>query len=303
MPTNKKFGKFLGLYDLDTPPNYSAIRIQSGPDSILLAKADNVNISNSYKVSRRSGRKLVLPGVQSIYSDGKVILGVLGGNLVQITPATNTPWPYHLIAGNVGTRPMSYCSAWNRIYFTNGLVIGKIVDGQAYTIAAISDPPFRRPLPPGTIIEAYRNRLYLARGRQIFFTDPRTPEHYDERRAGLQFSSEITMVKSVNDGLYISTKDQVSCFTGNSPDDFTRHIVSGSGAIPGTPSKTHDVLIGGKNYNTAVFWRSLAGIFFGSEETQTTNMTETRMKPLGSAINGAGAFIAGQSNRYIVITQ
>jgi hypothetical protein len=264
--------KFLGISNVD-----NALRI--APTIINheyvypLREGNNVEIDNSYGLKSRSGYTSVKAGadIHSLWSDGKTCLYVDGQILYQLLAG------YSVIAIRSGLsykRRMSYVPINDRVYYTNGEVIGYVSKNADNHLPA-PGREFKEPLPPGKFIEYYRGCLYVAGGNVLYISDPLC-DYYDTRTGYKLFSAEITMLRSTDGGIYISD-DRVWFVKGRGPDEFDRDEVYPSQAIPYTDLKVPGKYIKDGLEGEVAMWTSQNGICMGGGNGEVVNLTDERM--------------------------
>jgi hypothetical protein len=205
-----------------------------------------------------------------------------------------------------------------RIYFCNGQVHGYIKDNVVHPIPAVSlDVKLKIPLPMGTHVEFYRSRLYVGSGKTMFVSDAAALDRVsmDSPANGFrQFDSDITMIRAVDDGLFVSTGKGTYSIGGDVFETATMVKVSDSSAIPFTDGivKYNYTVEGIFKYNyteggqsktigKAAMWLSTTGICRGLNGGRFENLTNTKMN-LSPLQNGTGCHIVGGGmNHYVVI--
>lgn len=123
----------------------------------FLRSAVNTDISAEGTVKRRSGyvRRLVGADCHSFWSNGANTFMVDGTALLKVTGLPDNATTAQIRNDLTPGRPMSFVSAPDSIYYSNGQVIGRLTPSPA----AVNTPPLRTPpsataiggsLPPGT---------------------------------------------------------------------------------------------------------------------------------------------------------
>lgn len=105
-----------------------------------LEVAENADINDALKLSRRKGTStLVFAGdYHSLFADGDVMLGVVGGTLRRLFADGTTA----VLRSGLTNARVSYAPMASRIYYTNGVVNGCIDAGAARTWG-IDPPPYQ----------------------------------------------------------------------------------------------------------------------------------------------------------------
>lgn len=237
-----------------------------------LQQATNVDIDNTHGISSRPGYNPILTGseIHSLWSDNENCLFVDNDILKRLF----TDWTIlSLRAGLTCGSRMSY-ALWNdRIYYTNGYEIGYVKADTSYVLV---DPvrEFKMPLPPGKFIAYYRARLYVARGKVLYISDPLC-DYYDIRNGYKLFSDEISMVRPVDEGIYVAD-DKVYWLKGTAPEDFERDEMYPSKPIPYTDLNVNGQAVGDGIKGNVAMWTGENGICLGDNSGGVTNVTDGR---------------------------
>jgi hypothetical protein len=115
----------------------------------------------------------------------------------------------------------------------------------------------------GQILEFYNSRLYAALACNLFFSDATIPTQMDKRKNAIAFPSRITMVKAVDDGIYISDSNSVYFMHGSDPSNFVERKVLD---VPAVEGMSVTVTPKGKITKKAVYWWTKKGIHAGYNE-------------------------------------
>ena len=186
-----------------------------------LERAINIDLDDAGQASRRRGRTLRSSGSWHSIRDieGKAY-GVKDGILGIIRP----DYSFDALYG-VGTAPICYTEVAGDVYFSGVAASGVIgsdetlsqwghTDGQGLWLSPVLQPTetlgevagklYGDP-PRATQIEAYKGRIYLAVGKTLWATELYRYHYVDRTRGFVQFEHDITMLKAVDDGLYVGT--------------------------------------------------------------------------------------------------
>lgn len=239
--------------------------------------------------------------MHSLWSDKKLIaVFVDNGILYQLTPQYSK-----LALGAVGNTRMSY-APWNdKIYMTNGVYIGYLLNG---AMSTLSNPniKYKMPLPAGKFITYFRARLYVAKGRVLYSSDALC-DHYDIRTGFRVLENEITMLRAVDDGIYVS--DGKTWFLvekrafADDPGELRKEPALDSDAIPYT-----DVVINGSDLADGVagnylMWTSADGVCLGDSSGKVKNLTRARYAMAPCAVGGAVVRNINETVHYISVLQ
>ena len=234
--------KFTGINNIDPKTRLAPVIIDY-EYVYPLRVAKNVEIDNTYRISSRPGYTKTKTGsnIHSMWSDGEACFYVDGATLYQL----NTDYTAIALRSNLTLNArMSYAVNNDRYYFTNEYQIGYAKNGAAY---GLMDPSrqFKLPLPAGQCIEYFMGCLFVAVNKILYISDPLS-DYYDTRTGYKPFAERITMVRAVDDGLYVSD-DRIWFIKGKGNDDFDRIEVYPQRAIPNT-----DVSVAGKYVNAGL---------------------------------------------------
>lgn len=142
--------------------------------------------------------------------------------------------------------------------------------------------------PIGDYVGLFNGHLLVAKGNVLYPSEHYNYELFD-LRLGYAFTSVITMVAPVDDGVFIGLADKVVFLSGSSPDDFVYRVKSNSGAIPGTlVFDTAEVLGSGQGDGKVAIWASTHGLCVGASGGAVVNLTEERfsypVQPQGAGV-------------------
>jgi hypothetical protein len=105
---------------------------------------------------------------------------------------------------------------------------------------------------------------------------------------------EVTMMKAVDDGMYVSIGDirdrsSIIFLQGNTPGDMASREVASYGAIEGSAVKTKSAYVGNGDVGKKVIWTSRKGLCLGENGGRFTNLTVARYEVTQNRY-GAGQF-------------
>ena len=251
--------KFLGINNVDDPS-----RIPPG-ESSFLTEARNVDIDDTKMPHRRGGYGEPVyraSRIHSLFSYSGVVLFVQGTDLKRLTAT----YSGGLVRANVGEARMSYAGVQDRIYYTNSSVIAYVKDGVSYEFPE-PNQTFKSRMKAGQLIEWFNGRLYVARGGVLWYSDPMYPGVTDERRNFKNLGGYITMLRAVQDGLYVSNGKKTVFLAGLDPGDMALREVSDEPAILGTDIKVDGSAVG-RNVlpGPVIMWLSESGVSVGLPE-------------------------------------
>lgn len=269
-PNKIEFKNFVGINNVE-----DAINLNKNE----LKEAKNVDIDNRGRISRRNGRTkkyTATSELHSLWSNNRICLFVHGNTLMRL----HEDYSGTTIRSNVSKLPMSYVDVNEKVYYSNASVIGYIENG---VNQLFSDPGinYKEAPKPGQHIEYYNGRLYIARNEDIWYTDSYALGRVDMRKNVIPMKDEVTMIKAVDDGIYVSIgdindKSSVIFLGGSGPDSFTYRRVADYGAIEGTAVKPDSEFVGDGISGKTVMWVSRKGICLGANGGSFRNLTATR---------------------------
>lgn len=270
-----------------------------------LAKAINVDIDPSGRITRRAGYQLRASGNYNSLYKYKDFMYVVKNNYLGML---HNDYSFTPIVKIQNTEKISYIDIENTLYFANGFQNGKIIDKTYYdwvasdyvgpeTTKTFSSPPI------GNLLELYNGRMFIAQeiaeNYILWFSQPFAYNWYDLERNFFLFNSPITMLKAVSDGLYIGTTTETYFLSGAYPEEFSLKVVSSSGVIRNSAVRYmayktpyREIL-----FDKVIFWGSPEGIFIGGNSGKIFNITFDRI--VYPKINSGTGFI--HNNKYHLI--
>lgn len=172
----------------------------------------------------------------------------------------------------------------------NNTIPGKVLQTQ-----------FMDRVPCGTIVRSYKGRIYIASGNTLYYTDPLRFGLYSIKDNYFRYPSEILMVESVEDGIYVGTRDKVWFLSGKDPVSFEQRVVDLFGVVPYSSGSMRGAVFGKDAYQQpVVIWWSVNGnIIKGQVEGVTVPLTEGRLS-LPRYQKGAIMYREQDGNKQIV---
>jgi len=237
----------------------------------FLAVGENIDIDDERMIHRAKGYEKILSGAyHSLWANGKISLFVQNGDLKRLWPDYSSTV---ILAGIDPSAEMEYLDVNDVIYFSNGIIIGHIINGVAYPFPE-PNQTFKKRMVGGQLLEWFNSRLYAAQRDKLFYSDAGAPRQMDARKNFIQTGGYITMAKAVKDGFYLSSGKNVVFLEGRSPFEFVWNKVSDSPAFKGSAIKVEGEDIGKGFTGTAVIWSSREGVFIGLPGGQIKNLTD-----------------------------
>lgn len=303
MPDHKvlaSMGYVSGISNIDSPASLfpEVGRVPAGIKALYpLQIAENVFIDNSSHLqSRTAGQTLRVSGAtHSAWAKGSVFLYVLLDTLYSMDIFFNST---ALLSGLTPGLPMSYAQINDRVYFSNGVNIGYVKNGTAYAISMPSIA-FKQPLPAGKFIAHYRSRLYSGTKTGLYISDA-LADCYDVRRGFKQFTGSFTMIRPVENGIYIADEAKTYFMSGLAPEEFQLNLIEENPVISYTDANVSgkDISDGAGEELWAV-WTSVKGICIGNGDGQVTNVTRKRFSMTNHVQGAAMVYNNGEIMQYI----
>lgn len=284
MRRTARYAQFLGLDNSNDP-----VKFRSDQLAIKLSKAENVDITKTLSVERRDGYELFKSGSYSnIFGNGEVCYAVNNGNLVELFDDGTEI----VLQRYIGDYPISFAdSRTGFVYYTNGVVIGKIKNSAIYELGSSSDK-FKATLPAGDFISFSSPRILLIKKNVIFISDAVNKDVYHQHMGFIQFDTDIRMVVPVGMNLFVSDSRFtwfLSRMQGNlnvPTPMYNLKKVANYPAIKGNPYRIVDNVTTEKaQYSEAAFWVSESGICVGSSEGSFENLTDSKYNMPSSMVS------------------
>lgn len=104
-----------------------------------------------------------------------------------------------------------------------------------YPTGLILETQFMSELPAGNLVTLHNAQLCSAVGKDLYYSEPFRFGQTREASNFIRFATDITMLISVDDGVFVGLEDQVVFLRGNTLDDASVTTVDYDGVVPGTP--------------------------------------------------------------------
>jgi hypothetical protein len=263
--------KFSGVNNVDVATRLNALLV--GREYVFpLQQANNVDIDNTFRIASRPGMADIVSAsdIHSLWSNNEVAYFVDVQTLYQLY----TNWTTRaMVSGLRLNARMSYAPWNNRVYYTNYFEIGYLKSSEAFLL---TDPSrnFKVPLPAGQLIEYYKTCLLVAKDNILYISDPLC-DYYDTRHGYRVFSSDITLLRAVDKGLYVGD-DKVYWISGDGNDEFEKIEAYSHRAIKFTDVRVNGQYIGDRMDGKVAIWTGDNGICVGNNSGTVLNLTEFR---------------------------
>lgn len=294
---NPSIGPFPGGMD-NRRPDFA---LSNGDAGDLLRDAVNVDVTAQGTLKRRAGSTLAQPGLDchSLWHPASEAYALYAdaGDLYRLAPnATGALTRTQIASGFGRVNPVSFCEVHEAVYFTDGLRRGSYhpVPGPTPVWADAQPVKLRdvqlMPMPAGRIVAHHINRLLVASGGTLFYSEPFTPNLYDEAKGWMQFPARITLVMPVEGGIYVAA-DQTYFIPGGLPAGQGMRAVLPYGALERS---------GGLVPNSkSVHWMSPRGVITGAADGTVANLQEAHVA-VQPATHGASIFTERDGMRQII---
>ena len=312
--------RFLGIDNVN-----ESQRVDKG----TLSVATNVDMRNDQSLARRSGYiELASGDFSSLWGNDKIALAVKDGRLVRVfidgttSPIDNT---LNVDSGVVyadGKDGYIYCAGYSFMIRTDGVDVYtpeqldktekssySLPNIKNYEITnsgmALGNLDIKRNktiIKGATVLEVYRGRMYAAKDKVLWFSDA----HDFMRILKLEknyfyFPTDITAIKAVDNGVYVSEEDKIWFLRGTSPKDFDFTVVYSAGIVRGTDVRIDSITLGEQVISPAIMWTTKKGICIGTDSGQVFNLTERKYN-MPNLITGAATFRQGGGlDQYLVV--
>ncbi len=184
--------------------------------------------------------------------------------------------------------PVVFAEVQEAVYFTDGIRVGSYHPAAGPTPRwldagyPVLDDVQRSPMPPGSCIAHHINRLLVAIGQYLIYSDPFTPHLRDESRNFMVFPAAVTCIVAIEAGVFV-VADKTYFLAGGVAADGLRAVLQ-YGAPAQMPTYRHD---GGAQ------WMSERGIVSVNAAGEIANLQEPRVKLMAT---GAAATLHRESD-------
>ncbi len=263
-----------------------------------LAVAVDVDVTDTGRISRRKGySKQSSTASHSLFCDKGKCLFVSGTSLNELLP----DYTHTELTTVTADKIVSYAEINNQIYWCNGEEKGYVTDTNNEWVKGdyvgqkirrnLSDPPV------GTIVEYYKNRMYVAQEKVLWYSEHGAFGAFDLARGFFQYATDIRMVRAVDAGIFVSTEKNTYFLLGKSPLQFEQVKVASYPAIKYSDCKLNGFLsesgiIEGGSGQSAM-WLSPQGICYGGNDG-FRNLTIDKIADFPTGLTGSGLIFNGK---------
>jgi len=300
-------GKKVPLYRASAGLNVKVdpVRVQYDPDKgiVDLQACSNVELDRTGRIKRRKGYTSILSGsMHSIFSCGTYALAMWNylsqHYLIWIDKVGNNGLIVEIQNYNA---PLCYARVGNRIYYSNGFEKGFVENKTSYSWTAgtyvgkdstktVSDPP------AGHLMEVAFGRMWIAVDSLLYCSEPFAYNQFDLARCIIQNQGRLSLVKAVQDGLYVSDTTGVYYWHGKNPKELEVLKVSSDPAIQGAVVQelVSGVSLGLQDPYLYCLFLTTGGICCGGPQGRFINLTEEKLA-YPRALSGS-AVLKGNDN-------
>lgn len=258
-----------------------------------LEEATNVLIDHAGELVSRKGATLLESGVfhspwpcdggfyviEDRDTDSAIHRVIFGAN--GLISTMNGIW-----AGLIKGQKMSYFKLGNETFYSNGYQRGRLLADvrSAWPVSEWTGHNDNRnfiTLPTGLHIEMLSGVVISAVGNEIFYTPPGLPGIMDAARARRRFEADITMLCSVQSGLYVSTTDAVYFLAGVDPEQWKVQKVLSYPAYGKNPELVDPSFLGFETTKLSGLFSTVNGPVVGLSDGTCVNLIDKNVKTSG----------------------
>ena len=260
-----------------------------------LAVAYNVDIDDTGRVSRRSGFAVGVDGISyhSLFCDQGTALVCSGNALMVLHPDLSTTSIRNVTVGARMVYVATYNGADEEIYYCNGYEKGVVRGELSYDwtgndyVGPTKTKTFDDP-PTGHLLGLYNGRMYVAEENMLWYSQPFAYSWFDYARNYIPFKSRLRMIAPADDGLFISTDEELYALTGPNPAEFISRKLKSYPAVEGTMVKIDGSKLGEGDMPSEVpMFATTKGLCVGGPGGTLLNLTERKLS-YPAAMFGAG---------------
>lgn len=247
--------------------------------------------------SLRAGRYMV--NVTQVAADGRES-GAMENQIITVNDGERIAVTAHGIEPDCNARIwVSGCDGEQCFHVADGLVAHINDNDQLLQSSDPLDRQYKAPMPPVDMMVEHKGVIVASVGGMVIHSDPLDYELFDMINAVLPFDGSLTMLKSIDNGVFVSTPGGVSFITGEAPDVW---LVSESypyQAMTGTAQVVDMNVVGEGGVGKGVLFATSKGICLGTNDGAVRNITERKLAMdlrggLASMIDGSRYVLALQ---------
>lgn len=178
-------------------------------------------------------------GLESGSSEAVAVTLATAGWIYATTPSAPVPFRFRIYM----TPPNGESSELRRVIEVGGGETVTLTD-KSPSGARLLSLLMGKPI-PSTQLVMFKGRLWGSSGSTVWYTSEQSPHWLAPGVSFYQFESEVLMLGTTEDGIYIGLEDRVYYLQGARPDDMTQRLVSNIGAaFGGGAAVPADVFVG-----------------------------------------------------------
>lgn len=172
-------------------------------------------------------------------------------------------------AGHSGTTNV-YVSGANdqvlRLYASAPLALGATVTVTAPATGRSLTTQFLEAMPPGNIVRGGHGRLWVARGNELFWSEPLRYGMYNRAKNRMRFQAPIDLVEPIGDGtggagVFVAAGNHTYWYGDADPAKWSQAVSAHVGAIPGSSVTVEGTVLGLASPAPVLVWLSRSGKF------------------------------------------
>lgn len=158
-------------------------------------------------------------------------------------------------------------------------------------------------MPSGRWVRHHGGRMYVARGKSLWFSEALRPHLCNPAHNGIGLSANARMLEPVAGGIYVADDRGVLFYAGLDPTQFSVKRVSTDKVLTGTAIALPASAVGevGQGQDHVVLWLSESGYYYGREDGTAVPVNPGRIK-LDPTLTGRSAFIKRSGMKQVVTT-
>ena len=157
--------------------------------------------------------------------------------------------------------------------------------------------------PAGTVAAFSGGRVLVASGGTLFASRPHMVESFDYLRDFKQFTSPITLIQPVDDGIYVGTETELVFMAGAEFDKMTYRQVLAGPVVLGSGVQAPGDLIRGGQPGTAMLCIADGVICAGFNGGNLVRLTEGRYQAGVDEVSATFRMLPGRIPQYLAIPQ
>ena len=125
---------------------------------------------------------------------------------------------------------------------------------------------FLEPLPPGDIVRAGHGRQWVARGNELFWSEPLRYGMYNRAKNRMRFQAPIDLIEPIGDGtggagVFVAAGNHTYWYGDADPAKWSQAVSAHVGAIPGSAVRVEGTVLGLASPAPVLVWLSRSGKF------------------------------------------